>query len=80
MDPLDGVKPHKDTTYFLMLAAHERGLQRVDAEIQARAVDLRDMGQPLGRSANDVLTSPLRAVLTRACGRTGGHRSHAHRE
>ena len=25
MDPLDGVKPHKDTTYFLMLAAHERG-------------------------------------------------------
>jgi len=25
MDPLDGVKPYKDTTYFLMLAAHERG-------------------------------------------------------
>lgn len=25
MDPLDGVKSHKDTTYFLMLAAHERG-------------------------------------------------------
>ncbi len=25
MDPLQGVKPHKDTTYFLMLAACERG-------------------------------------------------------
>jgi len=25
MDPLEGVKPHKDTTYFLMLAACERG-------------------------------------------------------
>ena len=25
MDPLEGVKPHKDTTYFLMLAAHDRG-------------------------------------------------------
>ena len=25
MDPLEGVKPRKDTTYFLMLAAHERG-------------------------------------------------------
>ena len=25
MDPLEGVKPHKDTTYFLMLAAYERG-------------------------------------------------------
>ena len=25
MDPLERVKPHKDTTYFLMLAARERG-------------------------------------------------------
>ena len=25
MDPLERVKAHKDTTYFLMLAAHERG-------------------------------------------------------
>ncbi len=25
MDPLDGVKAHKDTSYFLMLAAHQRG-------------------------------------------------------
>ena len=25
MDPLEGVKPHKDTTYLLMLAARERG-------------------------------------------------------
>lgn len=27
MDPMDGVKPHKDTTFFLMLAARERGHQ-----------------------------------------------------
>tara|TARA_Y100001960_G_scaffold331463_1_gene428553 strand:+ start:489 stop:1397 length:909 start_codon:yes stop_codon:yes gene_type:complete len=27
MDPLEGVKPHKDTTYFLMLAAYERGYE-----------------------------------------------------
>ncbi len=27
MDPLDKVKPWKDTSYFLMLAAHERGHQ-----------------------------------------------------
>ncbi len=25
MDPLESVKPHKDTTYFLMLAAYEQG-------------------------------------------------------
>ena len=25
MDPLAGVKAHKDTSYFLMLAAHQRG-------------------------------------------------------
>jgi len=25
MDPLDGVKAHKDTSYFLMLAAHQKG-------------------------------------------------------
>ena len=27
MDPLERVKAYKDTSYFLMLAAHQRGLE-----------------------------------------------------
>lgn len=79
MDPLHKVKPHKDTTYHLMLAAHERGhrvfyaaqdsLSLRGAELRARLTEVAvhsDHLRPftVGESRNRAL-SEMQVVMVR---------------